>query len=140
MVLDMETSDPDDFLTLLLLAGHPRVDLRAVTVTPGSAAQVGVVRWGLAKLGKDIPVGAFNLDHPKECVSAWHYNTFGELPASREARPGFEVLSEVLGPDTLLVTGAALKNVGRLLSETAGPPGLGPDCGAGWFCGGGGGG
>lgn len=44
VVRDMETSDPDDFLTLLLLAGHPEVNLCAVTVTPGSPAQVGVVR------------------------------------------------------------------------------------------------
>jgi inosine-uridine nucleoside N-ribohydrolase len=51
VVLDMETGDPDDFLTLLLLAGHPAVNLRAVTITPGSPAQVGVVRHGLALPG-----------------------------------------------------------------------------------------
>jgi pyrimidine-specific ribonucleoside hydrolase len=28
---DMETGDPDDFLTLLLLLGHPRVRLRVLT-------------------------------------------------------------------------------------------------------------
>lgn len=43
-VLDMETSDPDDFITLLMLLGHPLVDLRAVTVTPGTREQVGLVR------------------------------------------------------------------------------------------------
>ena len=35
-IWDMETGDPDDFLTLVLLAGHPRVDLKAVTITPVS--------------------------------------------------------------------------------------------------------
>lgn len=29
-VFDMETSDPDDFLTLLLLLGHPEVQWHAV--------------------------------------------------------------------------------------------------------------
>ena len=33
VVWDMETGDPDDFLTLLLLLGHPQVNLKAVTVT-----------------------------------------------------------------------------------------------------------
>ena len=43
-VFDMETSDPDDFITLVFLLGHPEVDLRAVTITPGTREQVGVVR------------------------------------------------------------------------------------------------
>lgn len=74
-LLDMETSDPDDFLTLLLLLGHPTVDLRAVTVTPGSRTQVALVRSVLRWFGRtDIRVGAYNLDHPKPCVSAWHGN------------------------------------------------------------------
>ena len=60
IIWDMETGDPDDFLTLLLLAGHPKVDLRAVTVTPGGADQIATVRWALKALGlEDVPVGGF---------------------------------------------------------------------------------
>jgi hypothetical protein len=44
----METGDPDDFLTLLLLLGHPQVHRRAVTITPGSPQQVGVMRAALS--------------------------------------------------------------------------------------------
>lgn len=73
VVWDMETGDPDDFLTLLLLLGHPRVNLRGVTITPGTPDQVGVVRHALALFGRDIPVGAFDLDHATgsggSCVS-----------------------------------------------------------------------
>ena len=29
IIYDMETDDPDDFLTLLLLLGHPQVNLKA---------------------------------------------------------------------------------------------------------------
>lgn len=43
VVWDMETSDPDDFFTLLLLLGHPLVNLKGVTITPGTPEQVGVV-------------------------------------------------------------------------------------------------
>lgn len=44
MVFDMETNDPDDFLTPLLLAGHRMLNLCAVTILPGTPAQVGLVR------------------------------------------------------------------------------------------------
>ena len=88
LVLDMETGDPDDFLTLLLLLGHPAVTLQAVTVTPGAPDQIGLVRRALALFGRDIPVGAFNIDHPKSCVSTWHYRTYGSVPPSRDAEPG----------------------------------------------------
>ncbi len=127
-VFDMETGDPDDFLTLALLGGHPDVELLGVTVTPGTPHQIGVVRYALDRLGLDIPVGAFNVDHKKArgtpderyvtCVSAWHHKTFGEIPPSRDAEEGWVVLERLLGPDTTLVTGAPLKNLGRLVTRT----------------------
>jgi pyrimidine-specific ribonucleoside hydrolase len=116
-VFDMETSDPDDFFTLVLLLGHPDVDLRAVTVTPGTREQIGLVRWVLEQFNKDIPVGSFNLEHPKDCVSAWHYKTFGMPKTLAEAEPGWKVLERTLGPEVTLVTGAPLKNLGKLLTE-----------------------
>ncbi len=121
-LLDMETSDPDDFLTLLLLLGHPAVNLRAVTVTPGSRAQIGLVRAVLGWFGReDIRVGSYNLAHPKECVSLWHALAWPELvpaiAAGAEAEEGWRVLAEAFRPGTVLVTGAPLKNMGRLLAQ-----------------------
>lgn len=114
IVWDMETGDPDDYLTLLLLCGHPRVDLRAVTVTPGTPKQVGLVRRALKAFGLDVPVGAYNLDHPKQgCVSSWHDVAYGPIPESRDADPGGEVLCRCLDERTTLLTGAPLKNVGQ---------------------------
>jgi inosine-uridine nucleoside N-ribohydrolase len=142
LVWDMETGDPDDFLTLLLLLGHPAVRLRAVTVTPGTPDQIGVVRAALAWFGRerDVPVGAFDLDHrpggareakalggaPSRkvsgrhgrrglCVSSWHYAAFGDLPPSREASPGPELLRDICDENTTLVTGGPLRNLGRAL-------------------------
>lgn len=115
LVLDMETSDPDDFLTLLLLLGHPRVRLRGVTLTPGTPAQVGLVRRALSWFGADLPVGAFNLDHGKDCVSAWHHQAFGAAPLSRDAAPGPELLRELCDEGTTLLTGAPLRNLGAAL-------------------------
>lgn len=116
LVLDMETQDPDDFLTLLLLLDHPQVHLKAVTLTPGSTQQVGLVRQALSWFGRaDLPVGAHNLEHPKPCVSSWHQRAFGPWEPSGEARPGWEVLAEHCDLGTTLVTGAPLKNLGQAL-------------------------
>ncbi len=119
LVWDMETQDPDDFLTLLLLLGHPAVRLKAVTVTPGSPRQVGLVRRALAWFGRDLPVGAYNLDHPKECVSPWHYEAYGHAEPSRDAEPGAEVLLRCCDANTTLLTGAPLKNLGAALRLAA---------------------
>ena len=117
IILDMETGDPDDCLTLLLLIGHPRVDLQAVTVTPGSAAQIGIVRHIVReRFGLDIPIGAHNIAHPKDSVSSWHYRLFGVVPRSQDAVPAGELLLELCDEETTLVTGAPLKNLGSALA------------------------
>lgn len=116
MVWDMETGDPDDFLTLLMLLDHPRVDLRAVTITPGAPDQIAVVRRGLEMMERtDVPVGARNVDHPKDAVSKWHYSLTGRVPPSRDAEPAAELLLRVLDASTTLVTGAPPKNLGNAL-------------------------
>ncbi|WP_372367589.1 nucleoside hydrolase [Candidatus Uabimicrobium sp. HlEnr_7] len=119
VVFDMETQDPDDFLTLLLLLGHPCVDLRAVTVTPGSTAQIGIVRYALQVFDVDLPIGAYNIDHPKKCVSAWHYKVLGDVSSVNEAEEGYKVLFENCDEHTTLITGAPLKNLGKAIEETS---------------------
>src|SRR5205085_7178627 len=65
--------------------------------------------------GRNIPIGANNLDHPKPCVSSWHYRAFGEAPPSRDAEPGGEVLLRCCNERTTLITGAPLKNLGAAM-------------------------
>ena len=128
VVWDMETGDPDDFITLLFLLGHPTVKLKAVTVTPGTPDQIGVVRHALALFGRALPVGAFNIEHQTKselvegrhgergrCVSSWHYAAFGEMPPSRDAVSGPALLRELCDANTTLVTGGPLKNLGGAL-------------------------
>lgn len=128
VVWDMETGDPDDFITLLWLLGHPEINLLGVLVTPGGADQVGVVRWALRQFGKeDLPVGTFHdpaqlerddvkqHGEPKSRVSAWHYKTFGNIEKSYDALDGPTLLYGLLGPMTTLVTGGPLKNLGEFI-------------------------
>lgn len=139
VIFEMETSDPDDFLTLLWLADHPLVDLQAVLVTPGSHDQCQLVRWGLDQCGReDVVVGALHgtawwdtADGRKPRVSGFHYKVYGEQ--LRDYRPGEvgrgpAVLAAFLDvnlvavkgghrePVTVLV-GSPPKNLGAALDE-----------------------
>lgn len=123
IIWDMETGDPDDVLTLILLLGHPLVDLRAINVTPGTPDQIGFVRHIVCeRFGLKLPIGAHNLDHGKPCLSAWHPKTFGKTPHSREALDGASLLLELCDEETTLITGASLKNLGAALDAAQPAP------------------
>ncbi len=112
VVWDMETNDPDDFLTLLFLAGHRQVNLKAVTILPGSPHQIGFVRHALREwFNRDIPIGVQNIDTPKPSVSQWHYDAFGDISPSQDSQPAAKVLLEQCDENTTLITGAALTNL-----------------------------
>jgi pyrimidine-specific ribonucleoside hydrolase len=120
LLFDMETSDPDDALTLCLLATHPDVALRAVTVTPGSRAQVGLVRHLLSRAGREgVPVGARNPGAEKDSVSGFHWTWLGQVPPAEPDALAHEVLARALErhPDAVLLTGAPLQNLRLLLQE-----------------------
>jgi inosine-uridine nucleoside N-ribohydrolase len=117
VVWDMETNDPDDFLTLCLLAGHPQVNLKAVTVLPGSPQQIGLVRWALRQFELNIPVGAHNLKTTKPSVSQWHYDAYENISPSEDAQPAAEILLQYCDSQTTLLTGAALTNVRNAINN-----------------------
>jgi inosine-uridine nucleoside N-ribohydrolase len=120
VMFDMETADPDDGFTLALLATHPWATLRAVTVTPGTRAQVAVVRRILEEAGaRNIAVGARDPGSIRDAVSGFHWSYLG---APGEAEPdglGHEVLARTLRrfPEATLLTGAPLQNLGLLLTH-----------------------
>lgn len=62
-------------------------------------------------------MGAYDIDREKPSVSQWHYSTFGNIPPSSNAQPGWQVLAENFDEDTTLVTGAPLKNLKVLLRD-----------------------
>ncbi len=121
LAFDMETSDPDDAMTLALLAGHPRVDLRAVTVTPGSDEQIGVVKHILKRLDRsDVLVGSHSPGSKPGAVSDFHYRWLGKVAPAEADDSAVNVLLHPLsmwvGQVTLL-TGGPLKNPGALLQQ-----------------------
>jgi inosine-uridine nucleoside N-ribohydrolase len=120
VVFDMETRDPDDVLALCLLAGHPRVRLAAVTVNPGTPAQLGVVRHVLGRLDNDAPVGARVAGSDRDVVSPFHTEWLGALPPAEPDAVAHELLAGVLDDDTTLITGAPLHNLRLLLTRHPG--------------------
>lgn len=124
---DMETGDPDDAMTLCLLATHPRADLRSVTVHPGGRDQVGLVQTILTQLGReDVRVGADPPDDEKRRVSGFHHRWLGSkkgtLPFGEPDGSVTEVIQETLTLDrpVTLITGAALRNPARALKYLTG--------------------
>lgn len=130
MVFEMETSDPDDFLTLLWLADHPGIDLRGVLVTPGSQDQCRLVRWGLDQCGRShVPIGTRHGstwwetdDGKKGRVSDFHYSVFGSEirdHGTREVHDGPELLRDLLqqSTDMTVLVGAPPRGLGSCLER-----------------------
>jgi inosine-uridine nucleoside N-ribohydrolase len=118
----METRDPDDILTLCLLATHPATRLVAVTANPGTPAQIGVIRTVLDRLGIDVPVGARIVDKAGDVVSPFHRMWLGDTPAAKAENVAHELLAQVLtdNPDTILLTAAPVHNLRLLLNNHPG--------------------
>jgi len=122
VVFDMETGDPDDVLTLLLLAANPRVHLLAVTITPGAAEQVALVLWILQELQlPGVRVGAqeWPKNADKKCMRGKFYDSFGRVPEKVLRGAGIETATQVLleccDASTTLLTGGPLHNLGAAL-------------------------
>jgi inosine-uridine nucleoside N-ribohydrolase len=118
LFFDMETRDPDDALALCVLATHPRARLRAVTLNPGTPAQVAVVRTLLRRLGCErIPVGARNPGSTSQAVSPFHERWLGPLIGEAPDAVGHQLLADAfrLWPGATLLTGAPLHNLRLLL-------------------------
>lgn len=118
VIFDMETSDPDDFLTLCWLANNPSVHLVGVTVTPGTQEQIGFIRSIFYSCNiPSLPVGAFDLSREKGCVSEFHYKVINLPRYSVADDTGANVIKSCLDryPDATLLTGGPLKNLHSFL-------------------------
>lgn len=119
IIWDMETGDPDDVLNLCLMSTHPKVNLVAVTVNPGSNQQIGIVKEILARTGMlHVPVGSRSPNYEKSCVSAWYTKWLGSLEAKPDGE-GCDIMYEALMkfPNAILLTGAPLTNPGNLIRK-----------------------
>lgn len=119
ILFDMETNDPDDVMTLCILSAHPAVNLRAVTVMPGTDEQVGLVHRVLELTNHpEIPVGSYAIGYEKPCVSGFHNKWFGKWEAKTPDGEGYQIIAQTLKefPELTILTGGPLKNF-RLLDS-----------------------
>jgi len=117
VLLDMETGDPDDVMTLCFLLEHSKVNLRAVTVMPGTDEQIGLVKHILKEARLDIPVGSCKPNYDKNCVSKFYHKWFNKFSPAQPDEEGYKVIMETLEkyPDLVFLTGAPLKNFAKVV-------------------------
>eukprot|EP01122_Echinamoeba_exundans_P002904 TRINITY_DN12904_c0_g1_i1.p1 TRINITY_DN12904_c0_g1~~TRINITY_DN12904_c0_g1_i1.p1 ORF type:complete len:199 (-),score=22.81 TRINITY_DN12904_c0_g1_i1:15-611(-) len=132
---DMETGDPDDVVSLLILLAHPRVQLRAVTIYPGGKDQIRFVRRLISSVQGKMPK---TKQHP---ISIGGHMNWTEKPQTKKYlsagiskhfpdantgvdedgdAQGHQVLADTIakfGPDTLIITGGPLSNIAALLEH-----------------------
>jgi pyrimidine-specific ribonucleoside hydrolase len=119
IIFDMETGDPDDLITLLLLLINSDVQLQGITCYQGSPIQIGLIKHVLTLANKEyIPIGGLNSIEPSE-LSPYYSNIVGTWDNSFALQSPTEVLKEVFTnhPDTHLLTGAPLTNIANFLKE-----------------------
>ena len=110
---DMETADPDDSMTLSILATHPKVNLISVSVHPGGTDQIGFVRHVLRTLDReDVRIGAGTPKSTASRISGFYREWVGNFEHSEADDTAANIMAETLHkfPDCTLLTGAALTN------------------------------
>ncbi len=96
--------------------------MRAVTLYPGSKEQVGVIDILFKTLNisrKNIPIGAFNSNHPKPAVSKFHYTVFPDIKPREPDGTGEYIIKDILAqyPDTIVITGGPPFNLQKVLEN-----------------------
>lgn len=127
-IIDIETSDPDDIMMLLFATGHPLIgsNLKAVTITPGSRAQVALFRGLLNKVGLLDTFRVSAQDWPENAnkrgsMQGHFYRAFGSLDtADDECEPAATVLGEMCSQEVTLVTSAPFHNLQKAIETFMG--------------------
>ena len=99
IIFDMETGDPDDLITLLMLLNNSDVNLKAVTCYEGSPLQIGLIEHVINLSGKSIPVAGWN-SQEKE-LNPYYYEVLGKWNKKESSKNPVELLNEFLTEDTL---------------------------------------
>lgn len=116
VIFDMETGDPDDLITLIMLLINPDVELKGITCYQGSPIQIGLINHVLQLANKDIPVGGWNSAEPAS-LSPYYTSVVGAWsPANAQYTP-VQVFDMVHTPDTHVLTGAPLTNLKMVLEQ-----------------------
>lgn len=123
VVMELETNDPDDFLTLLFALESPDIEIKAINLVPGFPEQIGLIQWALSEHGKTatIPVGCFDIDNKnnrkKSAVSNWHNKLGFSWKSSTNAQDGCSIIREHVMEDVVYFIGSPPRNIGKYLKD-----------------------
>lgn len=127
VIYSLETNDPDDYFNLAFLCSHPQIDLKGVTICPGSPEQVGIVKHVLSYTGKtDVLVGVpdpkqytFKSMGANQIVSNFHYKVIKQLKPNYSAIESNKVFFTIIKehPDVVVITGGPVTDVATFLKK-----------------------
>lgn len=119
VLFDMETGDPDDLITLLMLLNNSEVNLVGVTCYQGSPIQIGLIQEVLQRANLDIPIGGWNSIEPKE-LSPYYTKVMGTWKAQEAIYTPIEVFEKVFqnySDNIHVLTGAPLTNIKEVIEK-----------------------
>ncbi|UJR34573.1 hypothetical protein I4U23_027349 [Adineta vaga] len=119
IIFDMETGDMDDFITLIFLLGHPLVNLKAITIVPGTPDQIGFIRHVLSLFNRsDLPLGVFDIN-AKPSLSRFHLKVYdtNDIKESREALDACHILLTYSDEYTIIICGGPLSNIRKAIES-----------------------
>lgn len=115
IIFDMETGDPDDIITLLLLLNNPQVNLKGVSCYEGSPLQIGLIQHVIELSGLVVPVAGWNTEEKE--LNPYYHNIFGTWKSIKADINPIELLNEQLTENVKLLTGAPLTNIALFLRK-----------------------
>ena len=115
--MDIETGDPDDILTLIYCLGIDEFEIVGITIFPGSARQIQLVKFILNRFNLDIPIGLYDYEKKYE-PGKWYTKAFGRIPKiATKAVDAYKLMLAICDEDTILYTGGPNKNLGKALQN-----------------------
>lgn len=119
--IDIETSDPDDILSLIYLLGIEKIKIIGISIYPGSHDQIDLVKHILKMFNdEEIPIGSYmHNEKYKSCkLSKWYHSVFGNIPKTDSIFiDTSELISKVCDENTIMFTAGPTKNFSRAVKN-----------------------
>lgn len=116
VIVEMETGDIDDVLTLIWMLLNPKINILCICVVPGSPAQIGLIQTITKKYNKNIPIGC--ADEKSSMIPTKSYHTIFNYDICEDPIPfGYELINKYNNKDVTLFTIGPIKSAIKAIQK-----------------------